>query len=160
MSTVVAVPARPGPRPRTTSPGIPHHQLDQQPTNGAVGDGLAARLFGLPGVEERPSGISVPGARALWLAADAARGPREAFFVDREFAHLHPAPDVSLHVTLPTPEAEAVIAAGWGEWHPYVQSGLLPRTVVMLYAPRDAAEAGIVEQLVRRSWQFARGVVA
>ena len=59
---------REGQRPRTTSTN-PHTQLDQQPTDSFVREELARRVFALPGVIEQPSGISVPGARALVLAA-------------------------------------------------------------------------------------------
>ena len=113
-------------------------------------------MFALPGVEERDSGISVAGARALWLADATADPGSGAFLVGNEFAHLHPAPDLSLHLTLRTPDAEQAIARGWAAWHPYVALGRLPRTVVMVFAPRDRAEARVVERLVGASWEFAR----
>jgi hypothetical protein len=78
-----------------------------------------------------------------------------AFLVGREFAHLHPTPDLSLHLALRTPDAEQAIALGWAEWHPHVLLGRLPRTVVMVFAPRDEYEARTVERLVHVSWQFA-----
>jgi hypothetical protein len=59
------LPERSGPRPRTT-PTNPHTQLEQNPERQVVEE-LARRVFALPGVEERPSAISVPGARALWF---------------------------------------------------------------------------------------------
>jgi len=62
---------------------------------------LAQRVFALAGVEERPSAISVPGARALWLREELPTGPQEAFMIGREFAHIHPIPDGSLHAALP-----------------------------------------------------------
>ena len=148
---------RRGERPRTT-PTNPHTQLDQQPFDVALVEELARRLFALPGVVERPSGISVPGARALTLAPGEPTGPPEAFMIDREFAHLHPSPDHSLHVMLPAEVAQAAISAGWAELHPVARMGLLPPTAVMLYAPRDDAELGMVEQLVEASHRFARPV--
>jgi hypothetical protein len=117
---------------------------------------LARRIFDLPGVVEEPSRISVPGARALVLAADEPTGPPEAFLIGREFAHLHPAPDHSLHAMLPTATATEAVAAGWAEPHPIALRGLIPPTAVMLYAPRDAAELDLVERLVRASHAFAR----
>ena len=80
-----ALSERSGPRPRTT-PTNPHTQLEQNPDR-AAGEGLARRVFALPDVEERPSEISVPGARALWLRKEVPAGPREAFMIGREFAH-------------------------------------------------------------------------
>jgi hypothetical protein len=43
------------------------------------------------------------------LAPGEAVGPPEAFLIDREFAHLHPAPDYSLHAMLPLELAQAAI---------------------------------------------------
>lgn len=93
------LPTRRGHRPKTT-PTNPHTQLEQNPEHDVV-DELARRAFALPDVEERPSAISVPGARALWLREDVPAGPKEAFMVGREFAHIHPMPDGSLHAALP-----------------------------------------------------------
>src|SRR5712691_9777807 len=150
-----SLPQRAGPRPRTT-PTNPHTQLDQQPTDSRWGEELARRVFALPGVVEEPSGISVPGARALVLAPGEAAGPPEAFLIDREFAHLHPDPDHSLHAMLPLDTAEDAIAAGWAEPHPVALRGLIPRNAVMLYAPRDEGELDVVEALVGASHAFAR----
>jgi hypothetical protein len=149
------LPIRAGDRPRTT-PTNPHTQLDQQPAELRWIEELARRVFALPGVLEEPSRISVPGARALVLAADEATGPPEAFLIDREFAHLHPAPDHSLHAMLPRETAAAAVSAGWAEPHPFALRALIPPTAVMLYAPRDEAELDVIEQLVRASHAFAR----
>lgn len=150
-----ALPARRGERPRTT-PTNPHTQLDQQPGDEGIVQELARRLFALPGVVERPSGISVPGARALIVAPGEPVGPPEAFMIDREFAHLHPSPDHSLHAMLPTEIAQAAIDAGWAEPHPVARMGLLPANAVMVYAPRDEAELDVVESLIEASHRFAR----
>ena len=150
-----SLPVRLGDRPRTT-PTNPHTQLDQQPTDLAWVEELARRIFSLPGVIEQPSRISVPGARALVLAPEEATGPPEAFLIDREFAHLHPAPDHSLHAMLPAETVTEAVAAGWAEPHPVALRGLIPPTAVMLYAPRDEAELDVIEALVRASHAFAR----
>ena len=152
-----ALPERRGPRPETT-PTNPHMQLDQLPSPRVLA-GLADQLFALPGVREEPSAISVPGARALWLEPNDARGPREAFLVGREFAHLHPAPEGSLHAALPPSLAADAIARGWAEVHPVARLGLIPGNVVMLYAPRDEGEVSVVLDLVRAALSFARGEV-
>jgi hypothetical protein len=149
------LPTRAGDRPRTT-PTNPHTQLDQQPTDLRWYDELARRIFSLRGVLEEPSRISVPGARALVLAPGEPAGPAEAFLIEREFAHLHPAPDHSLHAMLPLETAEEAIEAGWAEPHPVALRGLIPRTAVMIYAPRDEAELDVIERLVRASHAFAR----
>jgi hypothetical protein len=150
-----SLPARVGDRPRTT-PTNPHTQLDQQPLELRWIEELARRVFELPGVVEQPSRISVPGARALVLEPGESVGPPEAFLIDREFAHLHPAPDHSLHAMLPTETATEAVAAGWAEPHPVALRGLIPPTAVMLYAPRDEAELDVIERVVRISHAFAR----
>ena len=98
------LPERAGQRPGTT-PTNPHTQLDQNPEEVLVRE-LAQKVFALSDVEERPSAISVPGARALWLRDEVPAGPQEAFMIGREFAHIHPLPDGSLHAALPPELAE------------------------------------------------------
>ncbi len=117
---------------------------------------LARRVFALPGVVERPSRISVPGARALTLADGGPTGPPEAFLIEREFAHLHPSPDHSAHAMLPPDVVEEAVAAGWAEPHPVARLGLIPSTAVMLYAPRDDGELAVIETLIGASHAFAR----
>jgi len=150
------LPARSGPRPRTT-PTNPHQQLDQHPPAELV-ETLVQRLSELPGVIQRPSAISVPGARAFWLPRDDAKGPAEAFMIGTEFAHVHPLPDGSLHVALPPAVGDAAIAGGWAEQHPVARMGLIPGNVCMVYAPRDAAELDVIVGLVRAAYDYARGV--
>src|SRR3712207_3503115 len=132
------LPKRRGSRPRTT-PTNPHTQLEQNPELEVVEE-LALRDFALPGVEERPSAISVPGARALWLREDGPAGPPEAFIIEREFAHIHPMPDGSLHAALPPAVAQEAVEKGWAEQHPAARMGYIPQNVAMIYAPSDAEE--------------------
>jgi hypothetical protein len=130
-------------------------QLDQQPQDGEVRSELARRAFAIAGVEERPSMISVPGARALWL--EDGRGPADGFMMAREFAHLHPAPDESLHMMLPPGLASEAVDKGWAEVHPVAAKGLIPGNAVMVYAPRDREELEIVFGLVEASFRYALG---
>jgi len=152
------LPERGGARPRTT-PTNPHAQLEQNPHRGVVEE-LARKVFALPGVEERPSAVSVPGARALWLGEDVAAGPPEAFMVGREFAHIHPMPDGSLHAALPPEAAREAVRKGWAEQHPVARMGGIPPNVVMIYAPRDAGEVGVVAGLVEEAHRYAGGGAA
>lgn len=147
------LPGRAGPRPETTS-RLPHSQIDQQPTDPGMRGELAKRAFGLDGVREEPSRISVPGARAL-ISDGHAVGPPSAFLTGREFAHLHPGPDWSLHLALPEDQAQAAIDGGWAEPHYLVSSGEVPPTIVLVYAPRDPAELEVVWHLVQASHRFA-----
>ncbi|MHB8325300.1 MAG: luciferase domain-containing protein [Candidatus Dormibacteria bacterium] len=156
ITTVMEVPPRPGLRPRTTHTN-PHTQLDQQPTDVGVRDRLVASLSRLLSVRWGPSAISVPGAEALWLEETAARGPADAFLIGREFVHLHPAPDFSLHAMVPPALVDILVARGWGEPHPVARMGLIPPTAVMVYAPRDDGERAVVEAVVRASHRYATG---
>ena len=150
-----ALPERAGLRPSTT-PTNPHTQLDQNPEDLVVRE-LAQRLFALPAVEERPSAISVPGARALWLRDEVSPGPPEAFLIGRGFAHIHPMPDGSMHATLPPELAQEAIEKGWAEQHPVARMGHISPNVVMIYAPRNAGEIEIVAGLVAESYRYAGG---
>lgn len=149
------LPARPGSRPRTTR-ATPHSQLDQQPSDRRFADTLIDRFLALrPRARETASGISVPGARALVLAEVDKLGPPAAFLVGREFAHVHPTPDASLHLALPVELARAAQDLGWAEPHLLAGTGNVPETVVMVYAPRDEDEADVVLDLLLASHAFA-----
>ena len=149
------LPMRRGSRPRTT-PTNPHTQLEQNPEREVVEE-LARRVFALPDVEERPSAISVPGARALWLREGVPAGPPEAFVIEREFAHIHPMPDGSLHAALPPEVAQEAVEKGWAEQHPVARMGYIPQNVVMIYAPRNAEEIEVVAGLVVEAYRYAGG---
>ncbi len=146
---------RPGPQPLTTRPNpslaFPHQQLTQTgPTE--FSDVLVGRGALLPGVDVADSCVSVPGARAFSVSADLAAGPAQAFQCSTEFAHVHPAGDGSLHMTLPPLVYDDVIAKGWGEPHPI--SGTM-----LVFGPRDRRELEVVWQLVITSYRFAIGYV-
>lgn len=152
---MASLPHRAGTRP-TTSTQIPHRQLDQQPADRRHLDALLALAAEWPGVIEAESGVSVEGARALTLPADAPVGPPEAFMVGHEFAHGHANGDFSLHACLPPDLADEAVRAGWAEPHYLVKTGRLPNTVVMLYAPRSDTEREVVLGLLHAAYQFAR----
>lgn len=148
------LPERNGPRPRT-NPAMPHQQLDQVAPQ-ELPEALFARCNELPGVVVGRSHVSVPGARAFHLDP-AAGGSAEAFMRGTEFAHLHPPDDGSLHLVLTEDHAQAVIEAGWGEFHPLVELGVMPPTTVMIYGPRDEEELEVVWNIVQASYFNARG---
>ena len=146
-------PQRPGPRPQTTNTN-PHTQLDQNAPQ-ELQDKLAEFMFGLDCVQEIPSKISVPGARAMWLRESCQAGPSNAFMIGREFCHLHPASDGSLHLNLPEDVLQGAIDKGWAERHPLAQRGIIPNNVAMVYGPRDETELEVVKALVAASHAFA-----
>jgi phospholipase/carboxylesterase len=148
------LPERAGARP-SVSWTIPQQQeSDNAPAE--LQEALFARMSALPGVESGPSQISVAGARAV-LAPDAT-GPEEAFLVPsaREFAHLHPAYDGSLHLVLPVDLAADAVAKGWAQVHMLAGIRLSPG-FVLVYGPRTEAELEVVACLVEASHQFALG---
>lgn len=151
--TLGSLPRRTGKPPATNTPAIPHTQLDQLPDSPAIDRLLTSRLFALPSVEQRPTVISVPGARGLWLADAAGAAPAHVFMAEREFAHVHP--NLSLHVVLPEEQAQQVVFAGWGQWHPWVLDGRVEAAVVLVFAPRHVGEVEIVTRIVRCSWRQA-----
>jgi phospholipase/carboxylesterase len=143
---------RSGPKPRTT-PTNPHTQLDQ--TAPAM---LQERVFAfarsLPNVVPGPSLVSVPGARAFHLPG--CRQPiASGFMIEREFAHLHPASDGSLHMALPPGIVDEVVANGWAERHPLAGQFGLGENIVMVYGPRDEVELEVVTGLLRVSHSHA-----
>ena len=80
--------------------------------------------------------------------------------IGTEFAHLHPAPDQSLHLVVPPDVASGLIQAGWAELHPVARRGLITSGAVMVYAPRDEEEAEVVSQIVTASFEYARDAPA
>jgi hypothetical protein len=145
-----ALPTRSGPPPETIGPR-PHAQRSQT-SPPALQRQLAARALELAGVHQADSLVSVPGALAFVLDEETAGGPPEAFQAEREFAHLHPPEDGSLHMTLPPEIAEEAFEKGWGEPHPYSGTPLI-------FGPRDEHELEVVWRLLRASYEYARGTV-
>lgn len=153
MNHTLTIRPRRGPRPETTS-RLPHSQLDQHGPDEII-DKLRAFCFSLPGVNNEPSAISVPGARAL-VMHEAHECNHDAFMIGREFAHIHPHPDNgSMHLRLPPEDAREVIAKGWGENHYLVTQGRLPEGLIMVFSPRDDDELETVKAIVARSHAYA-----
>lgn len=149
---VSSLPQRSGPQPLTHK-GMPHAQIGVRPVPEVHAE-LFRRAYSLPDVKNRPTMISVPGARALWLREDIPLAHPEAIAVGREFAHIHP--DGSLHVSLPEERAREAIEAGWAEPHPLGQY-LGNLGMVMLYTPRTMEELDVVFQLIVDSHNFVTG---
>ncbi len=144
------LPRREGSRPLTRrEEGAAHAQLSQNAPY-RLQEKLFEQACSLAGVFTGESLVSVPGARALFLEESVATGPEEAFRAGREFAHIHPEHDGSLHLTLPPAMAREVEEKGWGEPHPVSPS-------MMVYGPRDEAELEVVWRLLLASYRFATG---
>ncbi|WP_172652027.1 luciferase domain-containing protein [Rhodococcus opacus] len=148
------LPHRVGPAPEVsvTTP----QQQETQNAPPELQEALFERIRQLPGVTIAPSEISVPGARALQLGPEDARGGQEAFIVPSvgEFAHLHPHFDGSMHIVLPPALAVDALQKGWAVAHPL--AGLrLSEGMVLVYGPRDTVELDVVTGIVGASHAFA-----
>lgn len=150
MST--PLPRRIGPRPLTHK-GMPHAQIDVRPVR-RVHEELFRLAFSLPDVEDRPTVISVPGARALWLREGVPLAHPEVIVAGREFAHIHP--DGSLHAALAPERAREAVEAGWAEPHP-LAAAMGWEGMVMLYTPRTMDELAVIFQLVVDAYNFVTG---
>ena len=154
--TLGNMPTRAGVRPKTTDTN-PHMQLTQQPGDLSFIKELMDWAFKMSHISRQPSGISVPGAVAMCMDDDHTCKSCNAFMVGTEFAHFHPDPDYSMHLSLTKKDAELIILNGWGEWHPMITRGILPPNIVMLYAPRDRDELQVAKFILSRSYAFATG---
>ncbi|MEM6686178.1 MAG: hypothetical protein AAF617_10370 [Bacteroidota bacterium] len=158
QTTFTNLKIREGNRPETTNTN-PHTQLNQQPNDLTYVEALMDWAFTLQNITKEPSRISVPGSIAMCLEEDHTCDRCNAFMVGTEFAHFHPHPDYSMHLGLPTKDAQQMIDKGWGEWHPLIKRGYLPPNIVMLYAPRNQAELEASKLILQRSYDFAKGKV-
>lgn len=149
------LPERRGPRPRTTATN-PHSQLDQHPERSFSG-ALLERCAGWPGVTLAPSRRAPRGTVGLHLETGTPGAGERAFLLGREFAHVHPSADGSLHLILPEPLRSQAIGAGWAEPHPMAGLPTVSPDTVMVYGPRDEAELGVVAGLVEASWRNVLG---
>ena len=151
----LGLPHRVGARPSTTRTN-PHSQLDQRPSWMAV-ERVVKAAADLPDVTLGASLRAPPGTIGLRLEARSAHGGEHAFLLGREFAHVHPMPDGSLHLTLPPSVRGEALSKGWAEPHPMAGRPTVSPPIVMVYAPRDEAEADVASRLVHASREFAKG---
>lgn len=152
-SSTVRLPERPGER-RATTGSVPHVQLDAELVPDVDAE-LRRRAFLLPGVEDRPSQLSLPGARGLSLSDDIELQRDDVIAAGREFAHIHP--DGSLHVWLPVDRAMEVHETKWGELHPWVDRDGFWDGVVMIYTPETLDEVDITIRLLVDAYNFVTG---
>ncbi len=150
--TFPALPERQSPRPQTTG-SVPHQQIGVEPVP-EVNEELFRRAFMLPGVENRPSTFSLPGARGLWINDSVPIVRQDQIVSGREFAHIHP--DGSLHASLPLDRAQEAVKAGWGEPQPIAESLGVPGLMI-LYTPQTLDELETVLQLIVDSYNFVTG---
>ena len=62
-----------------------------------------------------------------------------------------------MHLALPEKVANELIEKGWAEPHPVAKLGLIPSTIIMVYAPRNYEEVDWVVKIIEASYGFAHG---
>ena len=149
----VPLPQRTGPRPQTT-PDVPHVQIGVSSVSD-VDTELLRRVSTLPGVESRPTVVSLPGTKGLWLNERVQLARPEVIVGGREFAHIHP--DGSLHASLAPKRARNAVRAGWAIGHPWANQRAEWEGLVMLYTPQSMAELEVIFQLIVDSYNFVTG---
>ena len=152
IMTYPTLPERQSPRPETTG-SVPHQQIGVDPVPD-VNEELFRRAFALPGVENRPSTFSLPGARGLWINESVTIVRQDQIVSGREFAHIHP--DGSLHASLPLDRAREAVDAGWAEPQPIADQLGVPG-LVMIFTPQTHEELKSVLQLIVDSYNFVTG---
>lgn len=77
-----------------------------------------------------------------------------------EICHVHHS-DRSMHMNLHPDDAKVVLEKGWGERHPLARGGWMkayvPREFVMVYAPRDQTELGVVCRIIEAAGYWVSG---
>jgi phospholipase/carboxylesterase len=152
-SAFASLPQRSGSRTRTSG-RVPHVQIGVEPVP-AVNDELLRRAFALPDVENRPTIVSLPGTRGMWLSDGVPLAHPEAIVSGREFAHIHP--DGSLHAPLPYERALEAVEKGWAERHPWADQQNGWEGLVMLFTPQSMAELDVIFQLIVESYNHVTG---
>lgn len=148
------LPLRDGP-PVQTSGRVPHVQIDVEPV-ASLNRQLYKLAYLLPGLEEQPTIVSLPGAKGMWLKNHVPVEYPKAIVSGREFAHIHT--DGSLHAPLPYRRALEVEEKGWGELHPWANKRDGWEGLVMLYSATDERQLKVLIQLVTESYNYVTGL--
>ena len=149
----MSLPKRDAPATKTSGT-VPHVQIDAK-TDDAINDTLRGLAFALPGVSEKPTIVSLPGALGMWLEKGVSVAQPKTIISGREFSHIHV--DGSLHTPLPPARAREVAELGWGERHPWAERFDGWDGLVMLFSPRTSEELSVVYQLIVESYNYVTG---
>lgn len=147
------LPERVGP-PIRTSGRVPHVQVGVEPEV-ALTKELFRLAFTLPGLEKRPTIVSLPGGIGMWLIEGVPVVHPKTIIRGREFAHIHA--DGSLHAPLPFKRALELEKKGWGERHPWADRNEGWEGLVMLYSASTTDELITLVQLIAESYNYVTG---
>lgn len=119
-------------------------------------DALAGAVLRLPGVEACAAPHHAPG-RGYALNDALARGQPEAFIGGPCWLVLRP--DGSLHLSLRPNWAQKVVDKGWTVVHPFARymAGAVPPQSLVVYAPRDRQDLGVVLRIIEAAHGYATG---
>lgn len=173
---LLRIPRRFGPRP--TVAGIaPQRQTDQKPplhVHQAMDRALHSLADSYPSLIRKGNSCFEKHGLALFLSEEhGIENPTVAKHLSSahlnetcqetgEICHLH-GTDTSMHLTLHPSDAALVISHGWGERHPLAGRNvfgkkLLPAGFVMVYAPNDESQVGVLMEIVRAGAWWVGGV--
>ncbi|MCB1337905.1 MAG: hypothetical protein KDK10_10825 [Maritimibacter sp.] len=147
---------RAGARPRL-APKWPCAQLDSL-APAALVEALAAAVGAFDGVRAVAAPFEAPGT-GFSLSDDLARGQPEAFIGGGCFLVL--APGGAMHLSLRPDWAQKVVNHGWATVHPFARymAGAVPPQSLVVYAPRDDRELGVVTHIAAAAHAYAIGRV-
>ena len=148
---VIELPLRVAPPPTTTS-GVPHVQLGVTPTP-EISKAFCSASKTFPGIEIRPTIVSMPGALGFWISEDIDVARPDVIVRGARNSPIS-TPDGSLHATLAPALAEEAVRTGWAIAHPW--AALRPGWggFVLLYTPLTPEEMEVVFQLVVAGFDF------
>lgn len=115
---------------------------------------VAASPAYAPYISTGPSKTEGGTGAAIYVKPDVEGMNPDAGKIFYEVAHVHPS-DSSLHVYLAPRDARLVVQSGWGVRFPV--PWLAPSSWVMVWAPRDEGEVGVVRGIVGAGGSFAVG---
>ena len=139
--------------PATTN-SVPHVQIGIE-GNPELSAELLLQTSKIPGVEIRPTVVSLPGAKGFWIKESVTIERPESIAGGREFAHMHP--DGSLHAALPPQLAIEAVKRGWATFHPWSTQRPGWEGFVMIYTPQSEGELQVIIRLVLESFAFVTG---
>ncbi|KAI1615259.1 hypothetical protein EDD36DRAFT_416772 [Exophiala viscosa] len=153
--------ARKGERPQLGRHPVPQRQLDQIPSGDVPKEFLAKfRTLGEHNahlVQFKLSKYEMH-TDALWVKDDSDVYALDKKF-NREISHVHSGTDYSAHVVLAPQDAVTVIQKGWGQLHGLAGVMIVPKSYVLLYAPRSEEEIEVLVGIVRAAIGYMTGAV-
>jgi len=152
------MPQRAGPRPQVA--GIAPHRQTSQKSSEATFARLSEEIAKMADLHPSRLGVGIScfetHGMGLFSKTQLNRTCRG------EICHAH-AIDGSLHMTLHPADAKLVLERGWGERHPLAKGGwwtrFVPKTFLLIYAPRDEVELKVVLEIVRAAAWWVSGQI-